>query len=97
MTGLMIGISFFHLLPVSSTQINTYLKDNETPYLSHSFPFGSLIAVITFVATLINSNYFYHANSTKNNPKVENFRSRKDFEYEMLTNKKLKLRRRLAV
>jgi hypothetical protein len=70
MMGLMIGLSFFHLMPTSNQQIAAifYIEahkfDNQK-----DFPYGTMTAILTFVFVLGNSNYFYHKNSTKTTPK----------------------------
>lgn len=98
MMGLMIGLSFFHLMPIANTQIATFINV-ETSSMNRitTFPYGTMTSLLTFVFVLGNSNYFYHTNSTKTTPKRGNFRSRSEFEHEMLSNKKLKIRRRLAI
>ena len=69
MIGIMVGLTFFHLMPHSNLQIASSLglsHDN----VSKAFPFGNLAAVFAFVFVLANSNYFYHANSKTKSPKM---------------------------
>lgn len=74
--GLMIGLSFFYLLPLSNHQIRVVLNTDHKISNLLEFPYGTLTAILAFVFVLANSNYFYHANSTRKNPQIGNFRTR---------------------
>jgi hypothetical protein len=76
MMGFMIGLGFFHLMPLANAQIKLafFVHDGKTP--DNIFPYGTLTAILAFVFVLANSNYFYHTNSAKSVPKRGNFRSR---------------------
>lgn len=78
MIGIMVGLSFIHLMPHANQQIAQSFELHSQNN-AKTFPFGNLTAIFTFVFVLANSNYFYHANSKTKSPKIENFRNRFEF------------------
>lgn len=60
----MIGVTFFHLLPVTNTKIKQSLLDLTLIKESNNFPFGNVIIIIVFITILIITNYFYNCNSS---------------------------------